>query len=410
MDHALSVRPLACLLGLALLAGMAPAARSQEPWDAPEASAGPRLLLVDVFVTDRKGAPIEGLPREAFRLSEDGRPVAFTFFHEARDGESRPVDGPGDAVRDADRTGLAVLFDELHTRPADRNRLLRDLRPLVEEEASRDVPVLLAVNDGSISVIQSWTTDRLDLRGALEKIELRDVRAEIPEMERQVVTCLISPGSPGCPYDAREAMHRLVVPYIEEARRSAESAILGLENLVLDFAHDPGRKSVILVGSGLPLTPASEIQALLGGRGMGLPSSMHDLRIPLDKLTEAANGNRVTVYAILPDVVSPGLSPGSARGSMMPGAGLDAYLHERRQNLQSGLVAVTAATGGYLGTSSAYLLQWARADQRSFYVLGYAPDRRPDDRHHRLKVSVEGKRQVVRHREGIVDLPVTSPR
>jgi len=41
-----------------------------------------RAVLVDVLVTDRKGAPVRGLPQSAFSVKEQGKPQGITFFEE----------------------------------------------------------------------------------------------------------------------------------------------------------------------------------------------------------------------------------------------------------------------------------------------------------------------------------------
>jgi VWFA-related protein len=41
-----------------------------------------RAVLVDVLVTDKKGAPVRGLPQSAFSVKEQGNPQGITFFEE----------------------------------------------------------------------------------------------------------------------------------------------------------------------------------------------------------------------------------------------------------------------------------------------------------------------------------------
>lgn len=41
-----------------------------------------RAVLVDVLVTDKKGAAVKGLPQSAFSVKEQGKPQAITFFEE----------------------------------------------------------------------------------------------------------------------------------------------------------------------------------------------------------------------------------------------------------------------------------------------------------------------------------------
>jgi hypothetical protein len=41
-----------------------------------------RAVLVDVIVTDHNGAPVAGLARDAFTVTEQGKPQAMSFFEE----------------------------------------------------------------------------------------------------------------------------------------------------------------------------------------------------------------------------------------------------------------------------------------------------------------------------------------
>ena len=53
----------------------------------PVFSSRAELVVVHVTVTDRRGAYVTTLPREAFRISEDGSPQRIDFFS----GEDSPV-------------------------------------------------------------------------------------------------------------------------------------------------------------------------------------------------------------------------------------------------------------------------------------------------------------------------------
>ena len=54
----------------------------------PQSSAEPtfktqaRAVIVDVVVTDRDGHPVQGLPRDSFRVEEDGHPQKISSFEE----------------------------------------------------------------------------------------------------------------------------------------------------------------------------------------------------------------------------------------------------------------------------------------------------------------------------------------
>jgi VWFA-related protein len=51
-----------------------------------------RAVLVDVLVTDKKGAPVRGLAQNAFTVKEQGKPQAITFFEEHQSAESTGIE------------------------------------------------------------------------------------------------------------------------------------------------------------------------------------------------------------------------------------------------------------------------------------------------------------------------------
>jgi VWFA-related protein len=125
------------LLGLVLAVGAAaqppaqpPAAR---PTPAPTASpAGPspsfpsqvELVTVDVVVTDKKGAPIAGLTRDSFSVSEDGTPQSIASFEAITVPPTASVKAPErprvsvNTDREV-RTGrsFVIVFDDIHLTP-----------------------------------------------------------------------------------------------------------------------------------------------------------------------------------------------------------------------------------------------------------------------------------------------------
>ena len=43
-----------------------------------------RAVLIDVMVTDKDGKPVKGLTKDAFRVSEEGKPQPIAYFEEHR--------------------------------------------------------------------------------------------------------------------------------------------------------------------------------------------------------------------------------------------------------------------------------------------------------------------------------------
>lgn len=76
------------LLAVLTVSGLYASRRPQQTQDqAPLFSSSAELVVVHVTVTDRRGAYLTDLPREAFRIVEDGAPQTIDFFS----GENSPV-------------------------------------------------------------------------------------------------------------------------------------------------------------------------------------------------------------------------------------------------------------------------------------------------------------------------------
>ena len=116
------------------------------------------VVNVDVYVTDKKGNPVTGLTKDDFQLFENGKPVEITNFYAVKDGKAtaQPSDlarrrprraGPGaapassrpdlDQVRTPEdqRLRLIVYIDNYNLQPFNRNRVMRELRAFIGDQA-----------------------------------------------------------------------------------------------------------------------------------------------------------------------------------------------------------------------------------------------------------------------------------
>jgi VWFA-related protein len=138
-----------------------------------------RAVLVDVLVTDHKGAPVTGLNREAFTVTEQGKPQSVTFFEEHSGAEQ------AEAARHAEFPALPkdvfsnftpfpappavniLLLDALNTSAGDQQYLrknalkyLKSLRP-----GSRLAIFTLSMR---LRFVQGFSDDPTVLAAALE--------------------------------------------------------------------------------------------------------------------------------------------------------------------------------------------------------------------------------------------------
>ena len=83
------------------------------------------VVNLDVFVTSKKGKPVEGLTAEDFEVFEDGKPVKISNFYAEKGIGAAPAEAGTPAERPADqRLRLVVFVDDVNMEPAGRARIL----------------------------------------------------------------------------------------------------------------------------------------------------------------------------------------------------------------------------------------------------------------------------------------------
>jgi VWFA-related protein len=150
---------------------------------APTFTTGTQLVIETVVVTDKKGAPVEGLTAKDFTVTEDGVPQAIRFFEYQKlpQGQAAPAvraapervrvydklgktriapERPGD-TRYKDRRLLALYFDMTAMPPVDQYRALAAAQKFIRTQmSSSDLVAILRYSGASVEVLQDFTDDR----------------------------------------------------------------------------------------------------------------------------------------------------------------------------------------------------------------------------------------------------------
>jgi Ca-activated chloride channel family protein len=122
---------LAIVLAVMTVSAQEPGPGAQMPdAQAPVFSSRAELVVVHVTVTDRRGAYVTALPREAFRISEDGAPQRIDFFS----GEDSPVT-------------VGFLVDSSGSMREGRERVIAAATAFAEASNSQDEIFALAFNE-----------------------------------------------------------------------------------------------------------------------------------------------------------------------------------------------------------------------------------------------------------------------
>jgi len=116
-------------------------------------SARSELVVLDVAVTDGRGGFVSGIPADAFRVLEEGRPQTVSFFAEQ--------DTPA---------SIALLIDASGSMLVTRDRMIAGITSLAESSHPDDEFLPLVFNERVRHVVPSeshFTSDPKELREAL---------------------------------------------------------------------------------------------------------------------------------------------------------------------------------------------------------------------------------------------------
>ncbi len=298
------------------------------------------VVNVDVLVTDRGGRPVTDLRREDFEVLEDGKRVEVTNFQVLTADalassaplpapsapSSRPVD-PAPQLPAEERLHLIVYVDNFNLQPAYRSRVLEQLRGFLKDLSPKD-RVMMVTNDLGLTVRLTYSGDRPAMEKVLTEIAtLPSQGQESANERRQALTRVLA---------IREAVRKLDGPcsrmlvapiesYAETTRQEVLRSINALTVLVNSLSGVPGRKAVLHVSDGLPVTPGEEVYQLMaeicsGGTASGvvdvadpdliggmdqysgreamLDAQRYSTVNEFNKLAAHANAHRVTLYTL----------------------------------------------------------------------------------------------------------------
>ncbi len=154
------------------------------------------LVVETVSVTDKEGAPVEGLQAKDFTITENGVPQAISVFEYQKfdDGSAAPPPPlpakiallPGlpraqissvasGKVRFHDRRLLALYFDMYAMRPEDRLRAFAAADKFIRNQMTVADLVSIMLYDGvSLRVLQDFTDERERLLSIIATVEARE--------------------------------------------------------------------------------------------------------------------------------------------------------------------------------------------------------------------------------------------
>jgi VWFA-related protein len=429
------------------------------------------VINVDVYATDKSGRRVDGLGKDDFEIREDGKPVPISYFQVVGGGPEKapsPAGGPAapeaSAAEPADAMSLVVYFDNLTLYSAHRDRVLKQLHEFLDRQLAPGDRVMLITQEKGLHVRLPFTSDPAAIARGLSAIEALAAKGgEGNHYQRQafdeimaIQKASLTDAEPiPCPLHIVEPARA----YADTMRQEVLQTINSLTLTINSLSGVPGRKALLYVSDGLPMTPGEEafqfLTELCGGNGTSgfgvsntvtnpgrspnspaastpelytvydstslgpksyraadeapLDAQKYNVSKPLEALAAHANAQRVTLYML------------QATGPQVPGGsddatfGLDERLYQfpsiglnARFNAQSSLKLLAEETGGkaILDTSD-FRADFAhmREDLTSFYSLGFTPSHTGDGREHKIEVRARRAGLHLRYRQSYRDKP-----
>lgn len=422
-----------------------------------------RVVEVEVWVQETRGAPVLDLDQDDFELFVDGQRKKIEYFEPPREavdtgtaGASTQPDAP---VREPEPSYLALYLDRHFLEKGDFAKVKKDLARFLETELRPEDQVLLATANEELEVLESFTPDRQAILRHLRKLEgapdggklagdfrnlMRDLRGEQSARTTSSFSVgrpsepeerLIRKQSPESYLEAIETFHR---ESVGEMRYVAEQ----LSELIYTLSGLPGTKQVLYVGGPLPTDSAKVLfetwrdvferaqkdddfnssaapEAVRAQRlALGMSTRHGEFRVGADLFREVATSASVAgitfhtlglaslrrsrnVMASRMDVEVGTVGRGTSVGGLTDSRGSLAT--------DDGMQTLALLTGGrHLEGRSKFapFFDHLGDDLRSRYVLGFTGSPEADSGPRRVRVELadrkRARKSLVRHRESLL--------
>jgi len=404
------LRVLAPALLLAVSLGPAVRAQDARPGVFGE-SLDVRVVNVEVVVTDKKGARVDGLAAADFQLEVDGKVVPIDYFTEIVGGrvaelpEGAPPQAAPPAADPGQPLGVSwlVFIDDYFSLERDRDKVLDSLQEQIGHLGPQDRMAIVAWDGKKLTMISSWTSSQPALERAWKAAKKRDgyglrrysERERFDNEQKLRLAQGISFGAGAIADPAHLDPEERY--YVDNLAAQVQHSVSAAAATLRAFAQPPGRKAMLLLSGGWPWRPVDyaipEPQRMITERTLG------DLDL-FRPLADVANLLGYTLYTV--DV--PGMIQRLVDASQaFP---LDPERETlREQDLHMSLDWLARETGGrsFLNSQRLSVFEDAVTDTRSFYWLGFTPKRSGDDKPHEVKVTVKRPGLDARARQGYLD-------
>jgi len=188
-----------------------------------------KVVLVDAVVTDKKGNYLHGLTAKDFKVWEDNKEQTITSF---------TFEADAAAPANLQKRYIVLFFDNSTMNFADQAHAREAAAKFIETNAGPNRAIAIVNYGGSLQIAQNFTEDAERLKAVVKGVKFSSVSPN---------------AAPGVQLSGAAADF------------GARDMIMALRAFAKDLNSIPGRKTLILLTSGFPLTPEqiSEVQATI---------------------------------------------------------------------------------------------------------------------------------------------------
>lgn len=408
----------------------------RQPAAAPETQfkVDVRQVLVPVVATDAQGHSVTGLRQADFQVFEDGVEQKVSGFSVERSEGTSSIDSPGTGpaavnISTPGRTYMIVV-DALHAQFGNLGRVRDSLARLFEREVEGDAQYVLVALGAQSEVLQQSTREPRVILAALEKHKFAGVitrsragsdAAAFAGFQRAVESVRRSCDSSDPLERAKceSGKQRILLQaeiITEQARASTVNYLHELRALVESLGRLPGRRTMILISDGFPLTPGTMSFGLIAAQFPELRAAslrgMDRLQSDFEPIVRVATALNIPISSI--DARGLYASPAfdaSSHGDASPRPAGMSNANVLAQQSGDSLAEMAAATGGlFIHNTNGLLPGMERviADGRHTYVLAYVSTNDAlDGKFRAITVQLHDRKLIVRAKRGYWATPET---
>ena len=372
------------------------------------------VVNVDVSVSDKKG-PVVGLGAGDFEVYQDGKPqpltnfAAFTRKAEAKPAkEALPAATPAVAAAAPAATAtpapagqreprfIAFYVDNENLMPFNRNRVLTKMTDWIRDNLAPPDQAMVVSYQRSMKILQQFTSDPDEIAVALQSVrKYVGGRPDLLSSRKRVEDYIAQNTGQGSGSTDANAYYEAMDEargFAKEQRNNLTFTVRALQDLVSMMSGLPGKKAVIYLSDGLPMTPGAElfyeIQDAFNSPNAISESHEFDSTDLFDSLVRTATASGVTLYTI--DARGLESDLGIEAENSQPRSSLAASI--ATSNFQDSLVYMADRTGGIAvlnANDPTPGLEKIANDIETYYSLGYRLIPSGEDRLHRITVKLK---------------------